>query len=381
MNNAYPPLSYWEKKHFLSHQDVIIIGSGFVGLHAAIYLKAHSPKLYVSIVDAGVMPLGASTRNAGFACFGTPSELEDDLAHMDEEDVFETVRMRYSGLVKLKKNIGPAAMDYRQTGGVEIFGTKEKDNFDRLEAKLHYLNERLADIVGMDACIQVRDNSYGLNMYKHVFYNPLEGQLDPGKLVKSLLAKAVKSGIQLFFNNRIKEILESDTSVELITDQGLHFTAGKCLIATNGFSRRLFPELQVQAARNQVLITKPIAGLDLNACFHYNKGYYYFRNVGHRILLGGARNISLEEEFTDEFGHTEVIQRELLRFLKDQILPGKPFEIDQWWSGIMGVGPSKNCILEWVGRHQFAAVRLGGMGVAIGTHIGEHAAERILQSL
>ena len=63
-------LSYWEKTSFFDY-DVIVIGSGIVGLNAAIHLKKSSPALKISVLESGFLPTGASTKNAGFACFGS----------------------------------------------------------------------------------------------------------------------------------------------------------------------------------------------------------------------------------------------------------------------------------------------------------------------
>ncbi len=71
-------LSYWERESFFKHIDVAVIGSGIVGLAAAIHLKKIAPKLQVAILERGVLPVGASTRNAGFSCFGSMTELLDD---------------------------------------------------------------------------------------------------------------------------------------------------------------------------------------------------------------------------------------------------------------------------------------------------------------
>ena len=65
------------------------------------------------------------------------------------------------------------------------------------------------------------------------------------------------------------------------------------IVCTNAFTKQLIPELDVIPFRNQVLITKKIQDLKLKGCFHYNKGYVYFRNVGNRILLGGFRNLDI----------------------------------------------------------------------------------------
>ena len=77
--------SLWEKESFYSHSDVIIAGSGFTGLWSAYYLKKKHPRLSITVIDRGIIPTGASTRNAGFACFGSVTELIKDTAMMGEE--------------------------------------------------------------------------------------------------------------------------------------------------------------------------------------------------------------------------------------------------------------------------------------------------------
>ena len=66
--------SYWERTAFIDNADIIIIGSGLVGLSAALHLKKQAPALNVLVLERGFLPTGASTKNAGFACFGTISE-------------------------------------------------------------------------------------------------------------------------------------------------------------------------------------------------------------------------------------------------------------------------------------------------------------------
>jgi glycine/D-amino acid oxidase-like deaminating enzyme len=56
------------------------------------------------------------------------------------------------------------------------------------------------------------------------------------------------------------------------------------------------------------------------------------------------------------------------------ILPDTDFTIEQRWSGIMGMGNSKEVILKQVSPSVYCAVRFGGMGVALGSYIGREAA-------
>ena len=146
--------------------------------------------------------------------------------------------------------------------------------------------------------------------------------------------------------------------------------------ATNGFAEKITNN-QVKPARAQVLITEPIPNLDIKGTFHLDKGYYYFRNIDDRILLGGGRNLDFEGETTTEFGETELIQNHLEKLLKEVILPDTDFKIAHRWSGIMGMGSSKKPIVEPLSENVFCGVRLGGMGVAIGSLIGKELADLV----
>ena len=123
-------LSYWEHESFLRGYDVMVIGSGIVGLSAALHLKLKHPKLSVGILEAGFLPSGASTKNAGFACFGSVSELLDELKTSPEDEVLQVVEMRWKGLLKLKETLGESAIDYKQLGGYEIFREADSELFN-----------------------------------------------------------------------------------------------------------------------------------------------------------------------------------------------------------------------------------------------------------
>ena len=117
-------LSYWEIKSWLTNIDFTIVGSGIVGLNCALNLKERFPKANILVLEKGTLPQGASTKNAGFACFGSLSEILDDLKSHTEADVLELVKKRMIGLQLLRKTLGDKTMNYQQLGGYELF-TKE----------------------------------------------------------------------------------------------------------------------------------------------------------------------------------------------------------------------------------------------------------------
>jgi glycine/D-amino acid oxidase-like deaminating enzyme len=181
-------------------------------------------------------------------------------------------------------------------------------------------------------------------------------------------------GVTVLNNIEIKSYEMVNGHVLLHTSYPFSFTASQLLVCTNAFARQLLPQLDIEPARGQVLVTSPIDKLPFQGTFHYDEGFYYFRNLGNRVLLGGARNKAFEAEHTDEMNITEDIQNELERFLKETILPKRDYTIGHRWSGIMGMGGEKMPIVQAINDHVFCAVRMSGMGVALAPIVGEKVA-------
>ena len=89
-----------------------------------------------------------------------------------------------------------------------------------------------------------------------------------------------------------------------------------------------------------------LKNLQIKGTFHLDCGYYYFRNIDNRILLGGGRNLDIEGETTTELAQTKKIQQSLEKLLTHTILPDTNYEIEQRWSGIMGIGSKKKPIVK-----------------------------------
>lgn len=133
-------ISIWEKETFFAPQDIIIVGSGFVGLWSAFYLKKKNPKLKIIIVDSGFIPTGASTRNAGFACFGSLSEVVHDAQTMSTDKMLQLVEMRYKGLQRIQKYFGDKSIDFELCGGYELYNPSDKISSEQLQENIEYIN-------------------------------------------------------------------------------------------------------------------------------------------------------------------------------------------------------------------------------------------------
>jgi gamma-glutamylputrescine oxidase len=376
----YDKLSYWEKVTHLEGIDYLVLGSGIVGLNTAIALKRLQKHAKVVVLERGYLPAGASTKNAGFACFGSPSELLADLELMGEEKTAELLKLRWQGLQKLLGNLGAAQIDFDPCGSYDLFRNSERQQFDKIVEILPYLNEFIETQIGLKDCYQVSDvpSKQGMLDLCGSVFNQYEGSIHTGKMMQALYQWAVELGIYVLHNTTVNAFGETTDSCYVNTEWG-RLSAQKLLICTNGLSQKLLPELDLQPARAQVVVTSPISNLTLNSTYHYDAGYYYFRVVeGNRILIGGARNQDFDGETTEVMETTAYIKQHIVNLLREVIVPHADFQIDYEWAGIMGVGSEK---MPLIGSHSARisyAVRMGGMGVAMGSEIGVRLAERVI---
>lgn len=372
----YHKLSYWEKTTYLEGNNVTIIGSGIVGLTTAILIKHKLPKHKILVLERGYLPSGASTKNAGFACFGSPTEIFDDLKHIPENEVWETVQMRYEGLKKLLEIVPEKALKYDRCGSWDLC-TEEQDDIQ--PSFLSYLNEQIRSFT-QEKNVFYEDTekikSCGFKGFSKAYGNRLEGSIDTGRLMEQLHLKCTLLGIKFLQGAEVLSIHNQANQLELETNFG-RLVSEKVIVCTNGFAKQLL-DLDVEPARAQVLVTSPIPSLPWEGTFHFDQGYYYFRNVGNRILFGGGRNLDFTGENTTEMETTEVIQKHLEHILREQIIPGQPFEIEYKWAGIMGIGQSKKPIVTVIDKNIMVGVRMGGMGVAIGAMIGDQLSQKIV---
>jgi glycine/D-amino acid oxidase-like deaminating enzyme len=363
-------LSYWEQQSLL-HYDHIIIGSGIVGLHVAIELRERFPDRQVLVLERSLFPFGASTRNAGFACMGSFTELLDDLQHVSENAMVKLFLKRKAGLELLRKRLGDNAIGYKENGSYELI---EKNEMPLLE-QLSYINQLIEQATGSIPFKLADDKikSFGFNntYANSLIENTMEGEIHTGKMMRSLVQYATMLGVEIKTGAVVDSFDETAEKVIVqVKDNSrnelIPLSCNQLFICTNAFTKQLLPNIFLQPGRGQVLITEPIKDLPFKGIFHFDKGYYYFREIDGRVLFGGGRNIDFEGETTTDIDLNEKIQSNLTKLLSEVILPNHSFKIAQQWSGIMAFGDDKNPIIQRFGDRVFGAFRMGGMGVALG---------------
>ena len=198
--------SYWEYKTWLSDIDYTIIGSGIVGLSCALQLRAKYPAAKIVVLERGVLPNGASTKNAGFACFGSLSEILDDLNSHSEDEVVQLVEKRWKGLELLRKQLGDDRIRFKQYGGYELFTEDDKALYKECIDKLDRINTLLYPIFKQNV-FSCTDNTFEFkNIQPQYIFNQFEGQIDTGAMMNALVQKAQNHGIYILNNCTVQEI-------------------------------------------------------------------------------------------------------------------------------------------------------------------------------
>lgn len=374
-----PAVSIWEHETFFSPQDVIIAGGGVVGLWSSLELITAKPNLRITILERGTVPVGASTRNAGFACFGSPTELLGDVKRMKEDEMWEIVEMRFKGIEKIRKHFTDDAIDFDNCGGYECF-SREKHDLHQLRNEVEWLNHGMKKITGADEtftwCNDKLDE-FGFNGFDAMIQNKMEGGLHSGKLVQLLSRKVQSLGVNIMAGVQVNGWEKTYDGIEVNTP-GFSLRTEQFIICNNSLAAKLIAELKIEPARGQVLVTAPIDYLKMKGTFHYDEGYYYFRNLGNRLLIGGARNKAFEQERTNELVLNELIQSELERFISEHLLPHRAFNITHRWSGIMGFTENKKPFVQEVEENVYAVIACNGMGVALSPVIAEKVAALVV---
>lgn len=361
----WPETSFWEKESFTGEIDLLVIGAGIVGSSAAFFWKKKHPDANVVVVDKGLIPEGASTRNAGFACIGSMSEHLDDIQHSNEQKVLGRIKRRWDGLKLLRETVGDSALEFKPCGGHEIF--TDTQLYESCLEKIEWMNKELKRILGEEG-VYTRSEYNGYP----AICNRLEGAIHPGRMMKSIHQLLYEAHVPVWWNCEVSEIKR----YEVVFKDGKSLTARNILAATNGFTRRI-ADLPITPSRGLVLITKPVRDLAWNGTFHHNRGYVYFRNVGKRLLIGGARNLDQDTEAIDRFGINPSIRKWLVQFVDQTLKLPEGWEIEQEWSGIMGFTTDKEPIITRMDDGLWVAAGLSGMGIAVGMETGRQVAQKI----
>ena len=196
-------------------------------------------------------------------------------------------------------------------------------------------------------------------------FQPLEGDLDthpwPG-----LRSQLQQHGVKMLAGTAVEGLTSVDQGWAALTSRDR--SRRHVFVANNGWAADLL-NLDVQPVPNTVLVSQPLPEMTLSTTVHHDRGFVYAREVDGRLLIGGGRHWECASE-------GERAER-LISWAQAHIQGASNLQVQHRWVGQLGVGAQRTPIVKTVKPGLHVGVRLGGMGVAIGTAIGQKLAELV----
>jgi gamma-glutamylputrescine oxidase len=292
--------------------EVAIVGGGITGCSCALALAEAGVR--VRLYEAREVAGGASGRNGGFALRGGAAPYPVTADSIGRERAAAFWRWTEDELAQLAAHSGDA---YRHTGSLRIAADEE----ERVELEREFETLREDGFV-----VEWRDELARplTKRYSAALFHPPDGVLQPARLVRRLASRAAEAGAEICEHTHVRSVEE--TGAETV------------VVATDGYPSGLLGPLEglIVPTRGQVMATEPLDE-QLFEVPHYGRhGFdYWHQPEDGRIVAGGFRDVSLQDEFTADEVTTAPVQVALEEFVAG--LAGRPLRVDYRWAGIFGM--------------------------------------------
>jgi glycine/D-amino acid oxidase-like deaminating enzyme len=335
--------------------DVCVVGLGGSGLTAIQAFLARG--LNVVGIDVREVASGAAGRNGGFLLAGLAKFYHETVQLLGRGRAAEIYRCTLQELDRITMET-PTAV--RRDDSLRIsFTDEERADCD---AQFHALR---AD--GFPVEYYSGPEGEGLLLLTDGAFNPL--------LRCRLLAQSARTnGARIFEKTRAVRI-ESDA---VHTEQGCI----KCkfvVVAVDGRIEQIFPELaaKVRTARLQMLGTAPTREVTLKRPVYARWGYDYWQQLPDgRVVLGGGRDVAVNEEWTASVEPTAAIQTYLEGFLRERV--GVQAPVTHRWAASVGYTADGMPIVEEVLPRVWAIGGYNGTGNVVGALCARSICELIV---
>ncbi|MBC8038473.1 MAG: FAD-binding oxidoreductase, partial [Rhizobiales bacterium] len=380
----FKPRPYWWEAHepkplpgveLPKTVRVAIVGAGYAGLNAALELSRQG--IDCIVLDANEPGFGGSTRNGGIVSGGvnvgkryiakamTKEESAPFLA--DAADAFSLVE----DLIAREK-IG---CGWTRTG--YFLGAWCKSHFDAMAKKVHTLNA----YAKADAYIvppERQREEIGSDYYRGGMVVGRAAHLHPALYFKGLLDLCAKRGVPIASNTPVTKLTESGAGWQVETPRGV-IEAGDVIIATNGYTGAVTPQLQrrVVPMGSYIIATEELPPEIAASISPRNRSfadtrrvltYYRMSPDGKRLIFGGRA----------KFGRTNPVETApiLYRFMLDRFPQLHGTKITHAWTGNVAFTIDE---VPHMGKFDNLHYALGcnGSGVAMMSYLGHQTARKI----
>ena len=291
--------------------DILVIGGGIAGTSLMHHLAKR--RFSAVLVEANHIAFGASGRNAGFLLAGVADCYSEAVRIFGREKAREVWHITDENHDRMVEAVAGTAVGHRRLGSA-TFASGEEERA-RLEESAQLLHD--------DGFQALWDGTR--------LVNPRDGEINPALLVGAIAGRlkeeAIREGVE------VTGVVPAGAEVSVRSGES-ECRAGVVILATNGYTSRLLPQVKIQPTRAQMLASAPVSKTIVDMPTYSHFGYRYWRQlVSGELLIGGWRDTSMETEVGYDDQPTDQIQEHLDRKLAE-MSPGA--EVTNRWAGIMG---------------------------------------------
>jgi glycine/D-amino acid oxidase-like deaminating enzyme len=354
---------------------VVIVGAGYAGLSAALELTALG--LDCLVLDANEPGFGASSRNGGMVSGGVNVGKRYMSKPMPADEAAPFMNDAADAFTLIEDLITRENIDCAWTKAGYFLGAWCKSHYNDMAKKVENLNAAAKSDSYLVPQERQREE-IGSDYYRGGMVVGRAAHLHPAMFFKGLLELCQTRGVKIASNTPVTKLTQSATGWSVETPRG-SITAGDVIIATNGYTGDVTPQLKrrVVPVGSYIIATEELPS-DLAATLSpKNRSfadtrrvltYYRMSPDGKRLIFGGRA----------KFGHTDPVETApiLYQFMTDRYPQLKGVKITHAWTGNVAFTLDE---MPHMGKFDNLHYALGcnGSGIAMMTYLGQQTARKV----
>jgi glycine/D-amino acid oxidase-like deaminating enzyme len=355
-------------KELPTQVDVAVVGSGYTGLNAARVLAKSGAT--VAVLERETIGWGASSRNGGMATPGLKQGAKKIFKAYGEENGRLLWQSSIDAIDLIDEIVSSENINCNWQRNGHIALAYKRSHFEAMQKSAAWYKNKLGYDVTLVAQSDLQ-SEIGTAVFYGGMSSDFSGGLQPAKYVFGLARVAQKYGAVLCEKTAVTHIQKQPNGYQLHTSKGT-LNAKEVVIATNGYTDRLIPQLKprIFPVGSYIIVTEPLS-LELQAklspkgrMFYDSKWFLnYFRlTPDGRLLWGGRNDLSTNLDLHESKNR---LQKQMIHTFPE--LRNVP--ITHTWTGQLGITFD---LMPHIGRVNgiHYALGYGGHGLSIATYLG-----------
>ena len=355
--------------------DVVILGSGYTGLSAAIQTTRYN--LQTVVIDAEDAGWGCSTRNGGQVSTSIKSSYPELCRQFGKDQAVALIKTGEESVQWVEDFVRENNIDcdYQNTG--RFHGAHSPREYRNMCKTLEETPESLRK-----GCYTISVEQQGAEIGSHYYYggtiNPTCSSIDPARYHQGMLNTAIQQGCRIITHSRGTSIQKRNGVFHVSTTKGT-IQARDVIVATNGYTGNSTPWMQrrVIPIGSYIIATEPLSGDRINELLPTNRVitdtlklvvYYRACPERKRIVFGGRVSIRETEP--------AISAPKLRELMLDRFPSLTDIRITHSWMGFVAYTFDK---LPHLGVHDGVHYCMGycGSGISLSSYLGAKTGLRV----